>query len=383
METFRHPLTTLGAITAGNRIPVDLTKLRAIGQETMGDKILKLARIIFIPVLRAVTVAASQDGIVPGRRVHEIVQRLRIAPVAWPQKYSHDAGGKALRRQMMAEHGYDAGVTAADVADADATVDSTVNIMVEFWRQSAFRPEDFCPPALVVGAGSAEIAIQTPGIDGWTGSLQSCRVEAELFWGDREAPVYTRFQERTIAAPTAFLLNSNPSRFRRLLAMVDGSQGSATTHLAGSFDESVTVQFDCDGQRLTDDWRVDELVDAYNRVSYRDAAAFESRTVPEVIPLLACGHGQKTTKLPRGAQDSRVEMSADPRDTATGTAGSVILVSDETFGPVENSSELDTFVKALGHRGAYDVHPVTGSKVRGIAAHKMDAVPLKIIPKAA
>lgn len=399
MTPIRIPLVTLGAIAAGQRVPVDITKLRGLGQERDGDQILKVARLILQMTTRITTTAAAQTGIVPGRRRAEILQNVRLAPVAWPVKYSHDVGGRALRQLALAEHrNGGAVVDATDQADADSANDDRVIVIpIEFYRSSSRRPEDLCPPALHVGAGNLEIAAAIPnGLTGWSAAaIQACTVLAEVFWGDREAPVFSRIQERVVATPSAFVWNVNPSRYRRAFLQADGSQTGANSHLPASFDEAVSVNAaDVGGERRIDTTRIDTLVDAYNRDTFHGDAAqpasgapgadriAQARALPELVPFVWPTEGGNNTELPRGVQDARTEFSAEPRDAATGTAVNVLLVTEELYGPVDGSAELNAFCAAMGVK-AFDSHPVTASKVQGIAPHKADAVPRRIIPRAA
>ncbi len=379
MRFNRFDVTSQGEILQGASAPVDITKLRSQGLKRSGNgRVLKLARLIVRAILETDTTAAAQDGIIPGKRWNEMFQRVQLAPQGWPTNFSHDCSGRTLRRQANYEWGSLAYPDGTDIPDSDATdLQQILYFEIAFWRQTADRPEDMCPPCIAVGEGDLSFAMQNLPADGpVTGRLVSARIQAEVFMGDDEVPVFTRLQDRGVAQNRiAFDLNTAPDRLRRALVMVNGAQGASTTHLAGSFEESTTVQFDVGDERRIEDSRIDELVQGLNR-ELVDQAAAESLTVPEVVPLIGNSRDVKSTKLPRGARDGRVEFSADPTDTATGTSTGLILVTDELYGAARGAPVVNEFFAVMRKRPEeHALYKVTSSKVQGVAADKADAVP--------
>ncbi len=370
----------LGTFAAGsNSIPVDLRKLAALGKERKGGMVPKLAALEVVAGYTLTTTMAAQDGIVPGKRVHEIISRVQLSPDGWVKRYSHDLSAKALRRFCNYEHGRAVCLDSADIADADATVTGTISTYVPYWREGSFEPRDFCPELRSVGEGSMQLSVNTPPIDGWTAvSMTSARVIAHWFWGDPGVPVFTVLQERITPSSTRFRLDLAGDRLRRAYLMGDGSQtalAGATTHLAASFEESVTVQFNIGGERVIEDARIDDLCRTLLNNANYDAAIDESLTVPEVIPLVTAGRGLKTTKARGNIGDAWFESSAAVQDTAT-TNTRLAVITDETFGARPGTAATEAYRRTVSARGGALVR-ATSSKVRGVSHEKSDAVPLR------
>lgn len=368
---------TLGVIAAPGNAVVRMNKLSALGRGQKDGLVPKLAGIEIVPTLGITQNGTNQDGNVAGARAFEVISRVQLSPNQWIKKFSHDLSAKALRRLVNEAMGREAHLVPGALNDAiDATVAPVLSVIIPFWDEGAYEPGDTCPDMVNIGDGTLELTIAHPPIDGWSAEqLTSARVMAYYYWGKPGVPVFRVMQERAVENQSRFRFNLQGDRIKSALFMVNGSQGSSTTHLAGSFEESTTVQLTLNGERLIEDTRVDDLVRHYNNMHF-DAAIDESITVPEVIPLISRHRKQKSTKCPNGAGDSWVEFSADPRDTATGTTTNANLITDELFAARPNSAPVEAYRAASATRVRGTLVHKTASKVEGVSALKADALPL-------
>lgn len=368
---------TIGAVAAGGNAVVRMNKLSAIGREKKGRSVPKCAGVELVLAYSALVNSTTADGIVPGRRVHEIINRVQLSPNQWIKKFSHDLSAKALRRITNYDLGRQSVLDSADIADADATVTGSISIMIPFWDESAFQPDDTIPDLVNIGDGTLEISVDDLShIDGFsTVSITSGRVIGHYLWGKPGVPIFRCMQERSVESQVRFRLNLQGDYLKKAFCMVNGSQGSSTTHLAGSFTESATLQLNLGGDRLIEDARIDDLVRLLNQTNF-DAAIDESETVPEVIPLVMSRRFQKSTKLPQGAGDSWVEFSADPRDTATGTGTQFNVITDELFTARPGSAAVEKYRAASAARKLGTLVHATGDKVHGVNGLKAGALPL-------
>jgi len=396
----RFDLDTIGAFAApSSSININLRKLAAMGAKKKEGQILKVARLI-ISLDCTLDTTSTMEGVVDGRRLYEMIQRVQLAPAGWPVDYSHDAGGKALRRYGINMRGHIHNKDPLNLADGVAA-DSAFRLIVplDFWHERAVRPEDTCPPAVHVGEGSLQMAIENfPTITGFSDGKIACgRVIAECFFGDPEVPVFKRFRERSLGVtPQRFDLNVNCDRLPSAWLQCHYGKITTNTHLEGTFEESRTIQMELDGVRVIEDITIQELVEGYNREALSDAqeevtagAALVGNTgaaidplLPTIVPLLIHygRHNEKNTKLPRGTNMSFVEASAQLQDTATGATIPIDLLTEEYYEPKRGGRNVTEFLRAGKADGPVDFKRKTLSKVRPIAAHKAGAVPLKIVP---
>lgn len=371
-------LDSIGSVSAGSSSPIRLNKASAVGRTTKGGSraVPKCAGIEIVTALSWLVNSTTADGAIAGARAHETISRIQLAPNQWIKKFSHDLSAKALRRIVNFDAGRSCHLESASIADSDATVTPTISILIPFWDENAIEPADTCPDLVNVGDGSLEFTVATPPIDGVsTVSVTSGRVTVFWFWGKPGVPVFRVMQERAIESQTRFRLNLQGDYLKKAFLMVNGSQGSSTTNLAGSYDESNTMQLQVGGERIVEDMRLDDHIRQLNNTNY-DAAIDESLTVPEVYPLVMPRRGQHSTKLPQGAGDSWVELSADPRDTATGTGTNSNVITDELFAARPGTASVESYRAASASKVLGTLVHGTSDKVRGVNGAKSGALPL-------
>lgn len=368
---------TLGATVAPGNAVVRMNKLSALGRAQQNGLVPKLGGIEIVATLGINQNGTNQDGNVAGARAFEVINRIQLSPNQWIKKFSHDLSAKALRRLVNKAMGREAHLVPGALNDAiDATATPVIGVIIPFWDEGSIEPGDTCPDVVNVGDGTLELGVAHPPIDGFSAEqLTSARVMAYYFWGKPGVPVFRVMQERAIESQTRFRLNLQGDRLKRAFLMVNGSQGSSTTHLAGSYDETVTVQLTLNGDRVIEDARIDDLTRHWNNM-HHDAAIDESITVPELCPLIADHRKMKSTKAPNGAGDSWVEFSADPRDTATGTGTTSNVITDELFAARPSSAPTEAYRAASATRVRGTLVHKTVSKVEGVSALKADALPL-------
>lgn len=371
-------LDSIGAVASGASFPVRLNKASAIGRTTKGGSraVPKCAGIEIVTALSWLVNSTTADGVIPGRRAHETISRVQLSPNQWIKKFSHDLSAKALRRIVNYDAGRSTHLDSADIADADATVTPTISIFIPFWDENAIEPSDTCPDLVNVGDGSLELTVAAPAIDGVsTVSVTSGRATVYWFWGKPGVPVFRVMQERAIESQTRYRLNLQGDYLKKAFLMVNGSQGSSTSHLPGSYEESNSLQLQIGGERLSEDLRLDDHIRQLNNTNF-DAAIDESVTVPEVYPLVMPIRGQRATKLAQGAGDSWAEHSAVPFDTATGSTATSNVITDELFAARPGTATVESYRAASASRTLGTLVHGTADKVRGVSGVKSGALPL-------
>lgn len=373
-----------GAVSAGSTLTLEPTKLAALGRRVkrVGASLVRprLAALL-IYTTHGATVGTT-DGTISGFRRHE-AYRVQIAPDGWPTDFAVDAYGADLAHLARMQLGKASGVQAADLASGGGAVSAEQMVPYFFDRPDGYRNRDGGVDPIVVGRGSIQISVRSLITVGLTvEQLTAARIVAALDYDHPGLPVFSKFSVKDITSQLpAGRIVFQGRRLEQAYLRVDGGQAAGTSHLAGSFEESRSLQWWLNGELQREDTRIDELNDCYN-LAMQDAAAEQVRTAPNLVPLIGPYRMAKTAQLPTGDRDSRFEFSGDIRDTATGTGRNVLLAVKETYPVVEGSSEDAAYRNASGIPAAAAMHPVLSSKNVQLDAAKADAVPrrAKIVP---
>ncbi len=372
-------VSTTTTYAAGSTLTLEPTKLAALGRRVrrVGSSLVRprLAA-LFLYTTHGATVGTT-DGTIDGFRRHE-AYKVQIAPDGYPIDFAVDAYGADLAYLARAQLGLNGSVNAANLASGGGAVSAEQMVPIFFERPDGYRARDGGLDPIAVGRGSIQIGVRQLIAVGLTvEQITAARIVAFLDYDHPGLPVFSRVSTRDITSqlPSGRVV-FNGRRIQNAFLRVDGGQAAGTSHLAGSFEESRTMQWWLNGELFREDTRIDELNDAYN-LAIQDAAIAQVRTAPNLVPLVGPYRMAKTTQLPGGDRDSRIEFSGDIRDTATGTGRNVLLCVEETFPAVEGSAEDAAYRNATGIPAEATMHPVLASKNLRVDPAKQDAVPTR------
>jgi len=375
-----HDIVSTTATTgSGGTITLEPTKLAALGRRVrrVGASLVRprLAALFFY-FTHGATVGTT-DGTISGFRRTEAV-RIDVQPDGWPVDYAVNANGASLAHLARMQLGKAAGVQAADLASGGGAVSAEMMIPVFFERPDGLRARDGGIDPIAVGRGSIQIPVLPLVTVGLTvEQITAARIVAWLDYDHPGLPVFARMKDFDITSqlPGGRIVFAGRRILEAFLRVV-GGQASGTSHLAGTFEESRTMQWLLGGEMYREDTRIDELNDAYN-LAVQDAAIEQTRTAPNLVPLIGPYRMAKTSQLPVGDRDSRLEFSGEIRDTATGTGRNVVLFVNETFPVVEGSAEDAAYRNAVGIPAEATMHAVLASKNLRVDAAKADAAPTR------
>lgn len=378
----RVDLDQQDTILASSSRNFDLQKLRAIAGMPAGRaKMWKVAKLIAVCTIQYDTNSATLAGAMLGRRFFESISQVQLAPKGWGPKYAFWAGGKALRRRAMYLRGRLATPDPATLADPAADVTNGTArfyLPLDFYRPRAKRGEDYCPSALSIGDGSLQISTNNGTIcPGVTWDDVDVKLIAEIFPGDPEIPLITRFQERDVIGTTRMAFNTAPDALLQAFFHLNGSETTAT-NLEASFTETVNCQVTLGGHQLIEDQTLQELVEQHNDWAMEDEASMEVPALPIAVPLWSDGKRIPVTKPPSAANDGFIEFSADPRDANTAATVPLRLCTDELFECQVGSENVRQYAAANGARGDVAGKRKTISKSTVKDTAKVARVPLKI-----
>lgn len=375
--------STTTATASGSTLTAELTKLAALGRRAkrVGAKLVRprLAALLFYTTHNATV--GTTDGTIAGVRRHE-AYRIQLAPDGWPVDYAIDADGIDLVHLERMQLGKAGEVAAAALASGDGAKSAEQMVPYFFDRPDGVRSRDGGVDPIAVGRGSLQMAAKLVGggvaASGLTAqSISAFRIVAALDYDHPGLPVFSRFSSRNIQSqlPSGRLVFAG-RRVEEAFMRVDGGQAAGTDHLAGSFEESRTMQLWLQGELFREDTRIDELIDIYN-MAVIDAAIAQSRTVPEIVPIVGPYRCEKSTQLPGGDRDARIEFSGDIRDTATGTGRNVLLAVKEQFPVAQGTAEDMAYRNATGLPTDATMHRIATARRSNAAldASKADALP--------